>query len=534
LRRGGIYDTLEAVQNSDDAELVERALRGDLTAYGELVQRYQDQALGAAYAVLGDRQEAEDATQEAFTRAFQALNRFQPGGSFRAWLLRIVVNEAHDLRSARQRRTNILSRASGELETTAATPSAEDAALKQRRREALLGALFALPETDRLVITCRYFLDLPEAEIAEVLGVALGTVKSRLSRALARLEPILRELGPLVVVGPVLRLAAEAALQELGGGPLIQPNPTVVQAAIERLGSSSSSGSASTGFFRRIRHSTVTVAAAAAGLVAVGALLVSAAHRPVAAEPPTTSQTVPGPAVVVYGADLTDSDRQSLAAYFGSTPPAATQTISRRELDDSLGIQAASAGPADQAISSVALTCSGSGSGLEIETDNITRIPAPAYAGILLTAGLADASVEIAAPADKPVTGETALVGLFKAFPTCSGGQQADPERVRLAYEQLDATSNLAADGSDLTRASAVFLTVLHAVVTGEAQDSQAVQNALDAAANQERVPLEAATRSQLVSLFDQLRGLNYGVYARGYDILELGPQRVKVVAQST
>jgi RNA polymerase sigma-70 factor (ECF subfamily) len=102
----------------DDRELVERARHGDVSAYGELVRRHQDQALAAAYVTLGDRQEAEDATQEAFARAFLALNRFRPDGSFRAWLLRIVVREAHDLLAARHRRADILSRAAGRLETT--------------------------------------------------------------------------------------------------------------------------------------------------------------------------------------------------------------------------------------------------------------------------------------------------------------------------------------------------------------------------------------------------------------------------------
>ena len=154
--------------------------------------------------ILGDRQEAEDATQEAFARAFVALKSFRAGASCRAWLLTIVVNEARDLYTARQRRAQVLSRASARPDTSGATPSAETTAFSQRRRELLLEALLRLPATDRLVITCRYFLDLSERETADVLRVARGTVKSRLSRALARLEPILRELGPLVLVGPAL------------------------------------------------------------------------------------------------------------------------------------------------------------------------------------------------------------------------------------------------------------------------------------------------------------------------------------------
>src|SRR5690242_12723134 len=98
---------------ADDNDLVERARQGDVDAYAELVRRHLDQALAAAYVILGDRQEAEDAVQEAFTNAYLALGRFRPGASLRPWLLRIVINEAHDLLAARQRRVDLLSRMAG-------------------------------------------------------------------------------------------------------------------------------------------------------------------------------------------------------------------------------------------------------------------------------------------------------------------------------------------------------------------------------------------------------------------------------------
>src|SRR5207237_9488168 len=109
-----------------------------------------------------------------------------------------------------------LQRAATQPDMLRTETSAEAAALGQGRREAMLAALFELPEADRLVVTCRYFLDLSEAETADVLGIARGTVKSRLSRALARLGPILRDLGPLVVVPPVVDL--EHAVVTRGGG----------------------------------------------------------------------------------------------------------------------------------------------------------------------------------------------------------------------------------------------------------------------------------------------------------------------------
>ena len=87
--------------HADGNDLVERARQGDVDAYAELVRRHQNQALAAAFVILGDRHEAEDATQEAFTKAYVALDRFRAGAPFRPWLLRIVINEAHELRQLR-------------------------------------------------------------------------------------------------------------------------------------------------------------------------------------------------------------------------------------------------------------------------------------------------------------------------------------------------------------------------------------------------------------------------------------------------
>lgn len=207
-----------------------------MDAYGALVRKYQDQALAAAYVILGDRQLSEDASQEGFTKAFQALERFRPDGSFRAWLLRIVVNEARDLRATYQRQGGLLSRASVEFTALGAGPSAETASLAEQRREALLRALFELREDDRLVITYRYFLDFSEAEMAEVLGVARGTIKSRLSRAIARLRPVLRDLGPLVVVGPGLEPVWAHLFQEAqqAAAP-VHASPTMTNGVLQRL-----------------------------------------------------------------------------------------------------------------------------------------------------------------------------------------------------------------------------------------------------------------------------------------------------------
>jgi RNA polymerase sigma-70 factor (ECF subfamily) len=172
----------------EETELVNRAKRGDQRAYGELVHAYQGIAFRTAYLLVRNAAEAEDAAQEGFVKAFRALGRFRSGEPFRPWLLRIVANEAHNRRRSGARRDALTSRAAAESSSGEAAPSPEAALLDAERRELLLAAVDTLPEPQRLVISCRYFLDLSEEETASVLGLRRGTVKSRTARALERLR----------------------------------------------------------------------------------------------------------------------------------------------------------------------------------------------------------------------------------------------------------------------------------------------------------------------------------------------------------
>jgi RNA polymerase sigma-70 factor, ECF subfamily len=172
---------------TDEVELIERAKQGNIDAYGELVRRYQHDARRTAAAVAGVGM-ADDAAQEAFVRAFGFLHRFRSGAPFRPWLLAVVANVARNQTRSTQRWTRA-ARAPGERGLPATNaPSAEDEALTRRRDGTVRAALDALPLRYRDVVACRYLLDLSEAETAQVLGIARGTVKSRLSRALDRLE----------------------------------------------------------------------------------------------------------------------------------------------------------------------------------------------------------------------------------------------------------------------------------------------------------------------------------------------------------
>jgi RNA polymerase sigma-70 factor (ECF subfamily) len=146
-------------------------------------------AFRAALLLTADVGDAEEAVQDAFLKAYRALGRFRAGAPFRPWLLRIVRNEALNRRARAGRRGALALRVAHEAGDDAAA-SPEAALLLAERREALLAALGRLSEGDRLVLACRYILDLGEEDTAAMLDCARGTVKSRLSRALDRLRAL--------------------------------------------------------------------------------------------------------------------------------------------------------------------------------------------------------------------------------------------------------------------------------------------------------------------------------------------------------
>jgi RNA polymerase sigma-70 factor (ECF subfamily) len=165
-----------------------------MDAYASLVRAYQPLALRVAHVICGSASDAEDAVQDAFVKAHRALRSHRDGTPFQPWVLAIVANEARNRRRAAGRRTRyelalVADRASG-----GAVPSPEAAALADEARGQLLAAVGALPTRQRDVVACRYLLALSEAETAMVLGVADGTVKSRLARGLGRLRSMLADV----------------------------------------------------------------------------------------------------------------------------------------------------------------------------------------------------------------------------------------------------------------------------------------------------------------------------------------------------
>lgn len=170
-----------------EPDILGRARHGDEAAWAMLVAEHQQAVFRLAYLLLGDADEAEDAAQEAFIRAFRALATFDAARPARPWLLRIVANVAYNRQRSLRRYLAALTRA-WQGDAVQGAPGERSAA--QWEATTLWQAVQRLSRRDQEIIYLRYFLDLSEAEAAAALNIAPGTVKSRLSRGVARLRRI--------------------------------------------------------------------------------------------------------------------------------------------------------------------------------------------------------------------------------------------------------------------------------------------------------------------------------------------------------
>ncbi len=184
---------LPLVPRERESEDVVRAKAGDHDAYARLVRPYERIAYRVAVAITGRSADAEEAMQNGFVKAYRSLPRFRVGAAFRPWLLRIVVNEAHNVNRSERRHRVLGSRAAERHEPAAV--AADDTVIAREEVEIVLGGLARLADADRLVLALRYFAEMPDGEAAAFVGISTEAYRVRLVRARKRLQAQLEDHG---------------------------------------------------------------------------------------------------------------------------------------------------------------------------------------------------------------------------------------------------------------------------------------------------------------------------------------------------
>jgi RNA polymerase sigma-70 factor, ECF subfamily len=169
----------------DEADLIARARKGDHNAYATLVRPHERLAYRVAAAITGWNADAEEATQNGFVKAYRSLHRFRTGAAFKPWLLRIVVNEAHNVLRSERRHERLGTRAAEQHEASIA--GADETVLAREEVETVLKAM------TRLAVALRYFAELPDNEAAALAGTSQEAYRVRLMRARRRLQALLEE-----------------------------------------------------------------------------------------------------------------------------------------------------------------------------------------------------------------------------------------------------------------------------------------------------------------------------------------------------
>lgn len=186
-----------AVAALDDRELLARHVDGDREAFAEIVRRHRDRLWAVAVRTLGDREEAADAVQDALISAYRAAHTFRGQSAVTTWLHRITVNACLDrARKAASRRTSLTDDTERLDHLLEPHESAEVPAERQDLHRQVVAALSQLPPEQRAALVLVDMQGYPVAEAAEMLGVAVGTVKSRCARGRARLLPLVDHLRP--------------------------------------------------------------------------------------------------------------------------------------------------------------------------------------------------------------------------------------------------------------------------------------------------------------------------------------------------
>lgn len=178
---------------AEEQQWIDAARRGDIDGWERLVAAHQQSVFRLAYLFLGDADDAEDISQETFIHAYRALGRFDPARPFRPWLMQITANLCRNWHRSVRRYLTALQNV---LNNQSRPASIIDQAEHNVDMENLWKTIRRLPSADQQVIYLRYFLDFSEAETAEILGVAPGTVKSRSHRSLVRMRTELQKENP--------------------------------------------------------------------------------------------------------------------------------------------------------------------------------------------------------------------------------------------------------------------------------------------------------------------------------------------------
>jgi|FaiFalFF_MnMetaG_3_1042247.scaffolds.fasta_scaffold01324_4 RNA polymerase sigma-70 factor (ECF subfamily) len=173
-----------------ELELIQRALHGDVDAWGEIVRRYKDAVFGIALGILGNPADAEDAAHDAFIRAYEGLHTFHLEKRFSTWIFAVTANVCKN----KLRRERLFAPLKYISKLTKGSDPAQQLAQEERTRT-IREAIEQLKPAYRMPLVLRYYADLDYKEIAEALGLPEGTVKTRLHRAKAELKRILEQKG---------------------------------------------------------------------------------------------------------------------------------------------------------------------------------------------------------------------------------------------------------------------------------------------------------------------------------------------------
>lgn len=173
----------------DEPELINRALAGDRSAFTELVYQNQDRLFASMMQITGSPEEAEEVTQEAFIRAFVKLDTFQRNSQFFTWIYRIAFNSALTRRRKKKARVSLDQvREDNGLEVAGDSESVDEPVLRDERVSLVRRAINQLTEEHRRILVLREMDEFAYEEIAEILQISIGTVRSRLSRARRQLK----------------------------------------------------------------------------------------------------------------------------------------------------------------------------------------------------------------------------------------------------------------------------------------------------------------------------------------------------------